>query len=213
MANVHGVPIIVPIIVAESQEFTMITLLAATNRLNNLAPEQALAEIYRYNNLAPEQKLAEVYRLNNRAPDQLSSSNSINHLVHSATTPICSPSAQLHYNSNFTAIADTGASHHYCHANAPVPQRDYHAPTTVVGLADGDVCKSIATATLDLPDLPPGTTSCHIMPSFVNNLLSMGVFCNADCSVTFTKHTATVTNKAGLVILTGFCETTGARLW
>jgi len=127
--------------------------------------------------------------------------------------PICSPSAQLHYNSNFTTIADTGASHHYCHANAPVPQRNYHAPTTVVGLADGNVCKSIATATLDLPDLPPGTASCHIMPSFVNNLLSMGVFCDADCSVTFTKHTATVTNKEGKVILTGFRETTGAKMW
>ena len=51
------------------------------------------------------------------------------------------------------------------------------------------------------------------MPSFVNNLLSMGVFCNADCSVTFTKHTATVTNKAGTVILTGFRKTTDARMW
>ena len=51
------------------------------------------------------------------------------------------------------------------------------------------------------------------MPSFVNNLLSMGVFCDADCSVTFTKHTATVTNKAGIAILTGFRETTGARMW
>ena len=61
VANVHGAPISVPIIVAEAQEFTMKTLLAATNRLNNLAPEQALTEIYRYNNLAPEQKLAEVY--------------------------------------------------------------------------------------------------------------------------------------------------------
>jgi hypothetical protein len=51
------------------------------------------------------------------------------------------------------------------------------------------------------------------MPSFVNNLLSMGVFCDADCSVTFTKHTVTVTNKEGIVILTGFRETTGARMW
>ena len=83
----------------------------------------------------------------------------------------------------------------------------------MVGLADGNFSKSIATATLDLPDLPPGTASCHIMPSFVNNLLSMGVFCDADCSVTFTKHTATVTNKAGAVILTGFRETTGAKMW
>jgi hypothetical protein len=53
-----------------------------------------------------------------------SSSNSTNNLVYNETTPIGSPPLQLHYNSNFTAIADTGASNHYCHTNAPVPQHD-----------------------------------------------------------------------------------------
>jgi len=106
-----------------------------------------------------------------------------------------------------------GASHDYCHTNAPIPQRNYNAPPTVAGLADGNICASNAKATLDLPDLLPGTASCHIMPSFVNNLLSMGVFCNADCIVTFTKHTVTVTNKEGIVILMGFRETTGVRMW
>ncbi len=140
------------------------------------------------------------------------STNFTNHSVNSVTHA-CSPPNHLHYNNNFTAIADKGASHHYCHTNAPVPNRDYNAPTTVVGIVDGNYCKSIATATLDLPDLPPGTASCHIMPSFVNNLLSMGVFCDADCSVTFTKHNARVTNNAGTVILTGFREPTGAKMW
>jgi hypothetical protein len=147
-------------------------------------------------------------RLNNLFPEQLSSiENFTNNLVSSAIP------SQLHYNTNFTAIADTGASHHYCHTNAPVPQRNYNALPTVFGLANGNTCTSIAKATLDLPDLPPGTASCHIMPSFVNNLLSMDVFCDADCSVPFTKHTATVTNKAGKVILTGFRKTTGAKMW
>ena len=127
--------------------------------------------------------------------------------------PTCSPPSKLHYNNNFTAIANTGASHHYCHTNAPVPQRNYNAPPTVAGLAGRNICASIAKETLDLPDLPPGTASCHIMPSFVNNLLSMGVFWDADCIFTFTKHTVTVTNKAVIVILTGVREITSARIW
>jgi len=66
VGNVHGVPIIIPIIVADIQvqEFTMKTLFDAANRLNNMAPEKALAEIYRYNNLTPEQQIVEAPLLN-----------------------------------------------------------------------------------------------------------------------------------------------------
>ena len=62
----------------------------------------------------------------------------------------------------------------------------------------------MATGNLALPDLPFGTSNVHIMPNFVNNLLSMGVFCDADCTVTFTKLTVTVVNKDGKVVLNGF---------
>ena len=148
-------------------------------------------------------------------PEPLRSRNNfINNLVCSATPPTCSPPNNLlHHNNNFTAIADTGASQHYCVTNSPVPNRDYQAPKAVVGLADGSFCESMAKASLALPGLPPGTTACHIMPSFVNNLLSIGVFCDADCNVTFTKQSVNVTNKAGTVILTGYREPIGARMW
>jgi hypothetical protein len=51
------------------------------------------------------------------------------------------------------------------------------------------------------------------MDTFPNNLLSMGQFCDADCTVTFTKTDAYVHNSDGLVVLHGFRETTGARMW
>ena len=51
------------------------------------------------------------------------------------------------------------------------------------------------------------------MPTFANNLLSMGVFCDAGCSVTFTKDDVSVYNSTGTLILQGFRETDGARMW
>ena len=51
------------------------------------------------------------------------------------------------------------------------------------------------------------------MDTFPNNLLSMGQFCDAGCTVTFTKTDVNIINTDGLVVLHGFRETTGARMW
>ena len=51
------------------------------------------------------------------------------------------------------------------------------------------------------------------MPDFVNDLLSMGVFCDADCTVTFTKKDVTVYNAHGTIILWVICESSGAKMW
>ena len=51
------------------------------------------------------------------------------------------------------------------------------------------------------------------MPSFTNNLLSMGKFCDAGCEVTFTATDVRVVNKTGTVILQGYREQTGAKMW
>ena len=68
-------------------------------------------------------------------------------------------------------------------------------------------------ATLMLPHLPQGTNTCHIMQSFSDNLLSMGQFCDADCTVVFTKTDAQVCNNMGTVILQEFCEPAGSCMW
>ena len=48
---------------------------------------------------------------------------------------------------------------------------------------------------------------------FPNNLLSMGQFCDSDCTVTFTKTRVYVFDSAGSLVLDGFREKTGARMW
>jgi hypothetical protein len=102
---------------------------------------------------------------------------------------------QLHHNNNFTAIADTGASHHYCHGKAPTTTFTSNAPPTMIDIANGERIQSIGQAKLLLPDLPPGTKDCHIMSNFTNNLLSMGRFCDAGCTVIFTGTDVKVINK------------------
>ena len=127
---------------------------------------------------------------------------------------ICSPQQpQLHYNTNFTAIADTGASHHYLNSRSPYTAFHNDEPPTNVTVANGDIVTSIGRAKVPLPQLPPGTDDCFIMDTFPNNLLSMGQFCDADCMVAFTKTKVYVFDSTGSLVLDGFREKTGSRMW
>ena len=51
------------------------------------------------------------------------------------------------------------------------------------------------------------------MPSFCHNLIGIGQFCDADCTVQFTKQAVLVINLAGTMILQGWWELTGPKLW
>ena len=53
----------------------------------------------------------------------------------------------------------------------------------------------------------------YIIPTFQNNLLSLGKLCDADCTAHLDKHRLLVRDKVGNPILTGHREQTGARLW
>ena len=117
------------------------------------------------------------------------------------------------YNINHTAIADTGASQHYLHDKAPTSNFNTNGIPTLVNIANGQSIQSTGQAKLLLPNLPPGSDDCHIMPSFTNNLLSMGKFCDAGCTVTFTDTDVKVNDKSGAVILQGHREQTGAKMW
>ena len=96
---------------------------------------------------------------------------------------------------------------------APVTAIDTTAPSTTVSTATGQHTASSATALLPLPDLPSTARHGHIMPGFTNNLVSIGKLCDADCSAYFNKTTVTIYNAEHTPILTGYRETTGARLW
>ncbi len=51
------------------------------------------------------------------------------------------------------------------------------------------------------------------MDTFPNNLLSMGQFSDADCMVAFTKTKVYVFDSTGSLVLDGFREKTGSRMW
>jgi hypothetical protein len=135
------------------------------------------------------------------------------HTTSQANTTCSPPQSVLHHNNNFTAITDTGASHHYCHGRAPTTTFTNDAPPTTVNIANGARIQSTGQAKLHLPNLPPGTKDCHIMNSFTNNLFSMGRFFDAGCTVIFTGTNVKVISKAGIVILNGLQEQTGAKIW
>ena len=105
------------------------------------------------------------------------------------------------YNNNRTAIADMGASQHYLHGKAPISNFNANGTPTLVNTANGQSIQSTGQAKLLLPNLPPGSKDCHIMPSFTNNLLSLGKFCNAGCTVIFTDTNVKVIDKTGAIIL------------
>jgi len=132
---------------------------------------------------------------------------------HQANATCGPPQNNLHYNNNFTAIANTGASHHYCHGRDPTTNFTPTATPTLVTIADGKRIQSSRQAELLLLNLPPGTEECHIMSSFTNNLLSMGRFCNAGCTVIFTGTNFKVLNKTGALILHRFREQAGEKMW
>ena len=82
-----------------------------------------------------------------------------------------------------------------------------------VSIANGDLIHSSTTASLNLPNLPPGTDAGLVMSTFANSLLSIGVFCDAGCTVTFTKDHALIYNSAGILIIRATRETDGPRMW
>jgi hypothetical protein len=59
--------------------------------------------------------------------------------------------------------------------------------------------------------LPKDTETGHIMPTFTNNLVSIGKFCDAGCTVTFTATKVTVHAIKETLILKGPQEPAGEK--
>ena len=51
------------------------------------------------------------------------------------------------------------------------------------------------------------------MPSFHHNLMGIGPLCDHDCRVLFERKAVTVFSQYGNVVLRGWREKTGAKLW
>ena len=110
-----------------------------------------------------------------------------------------------------SSIADTGATSIYLTPKAPCASINPNAPKILVGTAGGPHLTSSASCDLLLPDLPH--ISGHIMPQFHHNIMVIGPLCDHGCRVMFEKKTVTIYLRDDSVLLCGWREPRGAKLW
>ena len=115
------------------------------------------------------------------------------------------------FNDRDTEIVDLGASGWYFTPDTPVSKVDAQDPTIRVGTATGQPQVSAASCELPIKGIPAGMFD-HIMPSFRHNLLGIGVLCDKDCKVIFTKRSVIIYEKDNKPFLTGWRETDRAKL-
>ena len=110
------------------------------------------------------------------------------------------------------AIVDLGASGWYFTPYAPVSKVDAYDPKIRVGTATGQPQVSAASCELPIKGIHAGMFG-HITPSFLHNLLGIGVLCDKYFKVLFTKRSVIIYEKYNKPFLTGWIETDRAKLW
>ena len=112
-----------------------------------------------------------------------------------------------------TAIVDAGASGIFFKAGAPVCNVDKDAPKIRVGIATGDPHISSARCELARPELRGRVpVEGHVIPTFAHNLTEICQFCDADCTVQYTKKDVTIFDPGGVSLLRGWRDP-GNKLW
>jgi hypothetical protein len=113
-----------------------------------------------------------------------------------------------------SGIADSGSSGMYFAPGAPVTNYDATAPTIGVCVANDTPAHSIASDELALVTaLPPASRKGHVMAGFPHSLIGLAPFVDAGCRVLFTNTTVIAFDWDGKVILEGWRETAGPKLW
>ena len=73
---------------------------------------------------------------------------------------------------------------------------------------------SASTFYLVIPQLPSYFfTTGHVMSGFQEKCLGMVPMCDANCTVTFSKHAVNIYSTTGTTIITCWSETGESRLW
>ena len=137
-----------------------------------------------------------------------------NNYYFALSSPSASNPTQLH--PSRTGIADSGASGFFFAPDAPVSNRNHKAPTIGVRVANGLPEQSAASATLSsVPSLPAEAMQGHVMPSFPNTLIGLGLgpFADLGCKIVFTKTAVSVIHPDGHSILEGWRGLDGPRHW
>jgi hypothetical protein len=113
-----------------------------------------------------------------------------------------------------TGIADSGSSHFYFAPGVPVMKYYATAPTIGVRIANGTPVHSIASGELaSVTALPPASRKGHVMAGFPHSLIGLAPFIDAGCRVLFTNTSVIAFDRDGNVILEGWRETTGPKIW
>ena len=113
-----------------------------------------------------------------------------------------------------TGIANSGASSFYFAPDAPVANYNPLAPTIGVRVANGLPERSVASATFaSASSLPQAAMLGHVMPSFPHTLIGLGPFADQGCTIVFIKTTVSVYHPDGHIVLSGWRNQTGPRLW
>jgi hypothetical protein len=110
------------------------------------------------------------------------------------------------------AILNSGATSHFLTTNAPTTNIIPATVPLIAHLPNGKKVQSMHTYTLNLPTLPVGIRTAHIIPGLSSHsLLSVVTMCNARCTVTFTKNNCTFAYCGRMIICGHKCTRTS--LW
>ncbi len=91
---------------------------------------------------------------------------------------------------------------------------DVTTPTIGVRVANGTPVHSIASGELaSVTALPPASRKGHVMAGFPHSLIGPAPFVDASHQVLFTNTSIIAFDKDGNVILEGWRETIGPKLW
>jgi hypothetical protein len=138
----------------------------------------------------------------------------LTNLKESAFTTLTSHNPTRHPPDIDSGIANSGSSGMYFDPGAPVMNYDATAPTIRVCMANGTPVHFIASGELALVTaLPPASRKGHVMAGFPHSLIGLAPFVDAGFRVLFTNTTVIAFDQDGKVILEGWRETTGPKLW
>jgi hypothetical protein len=128
--------------------------------------------------------------------------------IETRTPPNIHPSNNGH---QATTIFDSGTTGHYIRLDTACIERRPTNQPIIVKLPNGECITSTHQATLPFPDLPAKALEAHIFPGLNGHaLLSIGIFCDAGCTATFTAKEVIIA-LGSKVILKGAREPPG--LW